>query len=58
VVPGVFVDAYDRDALEPVRVADQHASPLVQDRVVGGVPGERERLGHPGHSQVLTHDGL
>lgn len=31
---------------------------MLQHRVVGGVPRDRERFGDPGHRQVLTHDGL
>ena len=48
----------DRDAVEPVRVVDQHPLAFGEDRVVGGVPRHAEALGDAGHGEVLTHDAL
>ena len=38
----------DRDAVEPVRVVDQHPLAFGQDGVVGGVPGDRRARRRPG----------
>ncbi len=54
--PHVLVHPEHPDAVEPVRVVDQDALALGQDRVVRGVPRDPEPLSHSGHRQVLTHD--
>jgi len=56
VTPHVLVDPDDLDAVEPVLVVDQHALPLGQDRVVGGVPRDTEPFGDPRDREVLDHD--
>ncbi len=50
-----IVDANDRDAVEAVRVVDEDALALDEDRVVGGVPGHGQGLGDPGDGEVLDH---
>ena len=47
-----------RDALEPVRVIDQHPPTLGQDRGVSGVPRDPEPGRDPGHREVVDHDRL
>jgi hypothetical protein len=58
VPPDVLVDADHRAPVEAVRVVDQKASALGQDRLVGGVPGHPEIGRHRGHREVLAHDAL
>ena len=41
-----------------MRVIDQHPAALVEDRVVGGVPGHGERFGDARDREVLHDDGL
>ena len=52
----MLVDADHADAIEPGRVIDQDPLALGQDRAVGGVPGDPQALGDPGHREVLDHD--
>ena len=56
--PDVFVDAKDTDAVETMLVVKQDPSALVEDGVVRGVPGDVERLGDPGHGEVLDNERL
>jgi len=56
VPPHVLVDSDDGDAVEAGLVVDQHPPTFGQDSGVGGVPRDREGLGHPRHCQVLNHD--
>jgi hypothetical protein len=56
--PHVLVDPDHVDAVEVMLVVDQDLLVLGQDRVVGGVPRNREAVGDPGHGQVLDHDRL
>ena len=58
VAPAVFVNPDHGDAVEPVRVLDQHPAALGQDGVVGGVPGHVQGLGDPCHSQMLSDQRL
>jgi hypothetical protein len=52
----MLVDANDPDTVEPAGVVDQHPLALGEHGVVGGVPGNTETGGDPGHRQVLDHD--
>ncbi len=58
VTPHVFVHADSGDAVEPGGVLDQDPLALGQDRVVGGVPGNPEPFGDPGHGEVLHHESF
>jgi hypothetical protein len=58
VPPDMFIDADHADAVEPVRVADQHSFALGQHRIVGGVPTDVQALSDPGHGQVLHHQAF
>ncbi len=58
VPPDVLVDADDSDAVEAVRVVDQHPLPFGEDGVVGGVPRHPEPVGDPGDGEVLHHQAL
>jgi hypothetical protein len=58
VSPHVLVEPHGGDAVEPVRIVDQHPLALGEHGVVGGVPRHRQRLGDPGHGQMSDHDGL
>ena len=54
----MLIDTDHADAVEPVRVADQHSFALGQHRIVGGVPTDVQALSDPGHGQVLHHQAL
>jgi len=54
----MLVDADDSDAVEPVRIVDQHALAFGQDRVVGGVPRHPDSINDTGQRQVLHHQAL
>jgi hypothetical protein len=54
--PAVLVHANDPDTVEPAGVVDQHPRALGEDGIVGGVPGDAEPGGYPGHRQVLHDD--
>jgi len=58
VPPHVLIHAEHVDAVEAVRVVDQHPLALGQDGVVGGVPRHRQSLGDPGHGEVGHHEPL
>jgi hypothetical protein len=54
--PHVLIDPDHVDVVETMLVVDQDLLALGQDRVVGGVPRNREASGDPGHGQVMDHD--
>ncbi len=58
VAPDVFIDADHGDAVEPGRIVDQGALAFGEDGIVGGVPGDSEPVGDPGHSEVLHHQAF
>ena len=56
VAPHVLVHANDPDTVEAVRVVDQDPLAFGQYGVVGGVPGDAETGGDPGHREVLDDE--
>ncbi len=56
VPPHVLVDAEHVDAVEAVRVVDQHAFAFGQHGVVGGVPRHGQPFRDPGDGEVGHHD--
>jgi hypothetical protein len=58
VPPDVHIHANHLHAVEAVRVVDQGTLAFGQDGVVGGVPGDSEPVGDPGHGEVLHHQAF
>ena len=58
VPPHVFVDPDDLHAVEPAGIVDQDALAFGKDRVVGGVPRDRQPLGTQRRRRVLGRERI
>ncbi len=56
--PDVLVNTDRRDVVEPVRVIDQAAFALGDDRAVGRMPRHAQPRGHAGDGEVIEDDAL
>ncbi len=54
----VLINTDHADTLETAGLVDQETLPFGQDRIVGGVPSNSQRLGDRSHGQVVDHEGF
>lgn len=52
----MLINTEHRDAVEAVRVVDQHPAAFGQHRRIGGVPANPETVSDPGNREVLDHE--